>query len=214
MCQHNDNSCTELLFWIKSSSVLVLQLPMFESLILLCVFPPTNAPQSGLAQSVAQQRRWLQGTGWTELSCVCLSTLAVQNILSPVQQAQTGSRMTTQPEGQPPVGPRSDSPEHLQHQLQPRVALDLRRPVSHQAQSQSSTAVKYNKTHCWNSYCASYSTLFLVVLMSSLTAGLICPQPRSVLPFASQASLHSCCTKLPDIPAHHRSSSLCGKFIL
>lgn len=105
----------------------------------MCV-PPTNAPQTGLAQSVAHQRRWLQGTGWTELSCVCLSTLAVQNILSPVQQAQTGSRMTTQPEGQPPVGPCSDTPEHLHHQLQPRVALDLRWPVSNQAQSQTNSA--------------------------------------------------------------------------
>lgn len=25
---------------------------------------------------------------------------------------------------------------------------------------------KYNKTHCWNFYCASYSTLFLVALMT------------------------------------------------
>lgn len=69
--------------------------------------------------------------------------------------------------------------------------------------------VKYNKTHCWNCYCASYSTLFLVVLTSSLTVSWIYPQPCgtavcSVLPFASQASLHSCCIKPPDIPARHR----------
>lgn len=43
------------------------------------------------------------GPGWTELSCVCLSTPAVQNIRSPVQQAQTGSHMTTQPEWQPAI---------------------------------------------------------------------------------------------------------------
>ncbi|KQK74618.1 hypothetical protein AAES_156054 [Amazona aestiva] len=36
--------------------------------------------------------------------------------------------MTTQPEGQPPVGTCSDTPEHLHQQLQSRVTLDLRRP--------------------------------------------------------------------------------------
>lgn len=161
------------------------------------MFPP-KAPQTGMVQTVAHQRWWLQGTGWTELSCVCLSTLAVQNILSPVQQAQTGSRMTTQPEGQPPVGNRSDTPEHLHQQLQPRVTLDLRRPVSNQAaycnppRVKPTLPIKYNKTHCWNFYCASYSTLFLGVLINSLTISFIYTQLCGtivcfVLPSTSQA---------------------------
>lgn len=162
----------------------------------MCVPPPNKDPQPGTVQTVAHQRWWLQGTGWTELSCVCLSTLAVQNILSPVQQAQTGSRMTTQPEGQPPVGNRSDTPEHRHQQLQPRVTLDLRWPVSNQAvycnppRVKPTLPIKYNKTHCWNFYCASYSTLFLVVLINSLSfiyTQLCSTIVHFVLPFTSQA---------------------------
>lgn len=77
---------------------------------------PNKVPQSGWVQSDPHQRWWLQGTGWTELSCVCLSTLAVQNILSPVQQAQTGSHMTTQPEWQPALTPQSIFSKSCSHE--------------------------------------------------------------------------------------------------
>lgn len=187
----------------------------------MCV-PLSKPPQTGMVQTVAYQRWRLQGTGWTELSCVCLSTLAVQNILSPVQQAQTGSRMTTQPEGQPPVGNRSDTPEHLRQQLQPRVTLDLRQPVSNQAaycnppRVKPPPPIKDNKTHCWNFYCASYSTLFLVVLINSLTPILFVRSFAAPLCISSSPGLlrhkssNSCYwvvvgIKITSIPAGHRN---------
>lgn len=77
----------------------------------MCVFLPFPSPskitksgkQTDCVCPWAKETRRNQGPGWTELSCVCLSTLAVQNIRSPVQQAQTGSHMTTQPEWQPAI---------------------------------------------------------------------------------------------------------------
>lgn len=39
---------------------------------------------------VELQRCWRSSIWLEELQCVCLSPLAVQNILQPVQQAQTG----------------------------------------------------------------------------------------------------------------------------
>lgn len=83
-------------------------------------------------------------------------------------------------------------------QLQPRVTLDLRRPVSNQAaycnppRVKPTLPIKYNKTHCWNFYCASYSTLFLGVLINSLTVSFIYTQLCGtivcfVLPSTSQA---------------------------
>lgn len=81
---------------------------MFNSIVCFSPFPLTlqihqiwKADWVYLPMSKGHPKE--QGPGWTELSCVCLSTLAVQNIRSPVQQAQTGSHTTTQPEWQPAI---------------------------------------------------------------------------------------------------------------
>lgn len=89
---------------------------MFNSIVCFSPFRPhppkitKSGKQTDCVCPWAKETRRNQGPGWTELSCVCLSTLAVQNMHSPVQQAQTGSHMTTQPEWPPAT--ESKQPSH------------------------------------------------------------------------------------------------------
>lgn len=136
-----------------------------------------------------------QGPGWTELSCVCLSTLAVQNIRSPVQQAQTGSHMTTQPEWQPAIERKQASHHSIYTKSYNQnegfggeglffssVDLILNSYVLllfiiiilfwfkywNPPKVKWVVPMKYNKTHFWKCSCALYSSLFLTVVSKLL----------------------------------------------
>lgn len=62
-----------------------LQILLCVSLLELNPAKILNQVQQTNKQQCSSNTNWLK-----ELQCVCLSTLAVQNILQPVQQAQTG----------------------------------------------------------------------------------------------------------------------------
>ena len=82
----------KILLIIKAGekAIVSISLSFVQNFSLLCIplgtAPwPVTKPGSKNKQQSSNNTNWLK-----ELQCVCLSTLAVQNILQPVQQAQTG----------------------------------------------------------------------------------------------------------------------------
>lgn len=132
--------------------------------------PPERMGTKRSPPAVMAPRDWLDGV----VMCLPVYTCCAEHPLTCT--AGTDRQSHDNPAW---VTAGSDTPEHLQQELQPRVALDLRWSVSNQAAScnpprvKPTVPIKYNKTHCWNFYCAFYSTLFLVVLINSLMTGFI-----------------------------------------
>lgn len=140
--------------------------------------PPNRTGSKRSAPAVMAPRDWLDGV----VMCLPVYTCCAEHPLTCTagtdRQSHDNPAWMTAGQWETALTPQSIFTTSYSQE----PALDLSRSVSDQAaycdppRDKATVPIKDNKTHCWNFYCASYSTLFLVVLINSLTRSFICTQ--------------------------------------